>query len=287
MRLCGLDQTYEYLVDVPDSVVREIASAIHVRHIQTPIRAAEPVTRATRVDEVLAHMQRHKYDATPVFPDVADGPDGVTVGPDGTVWRADLERLKAHAEVHALVRPLTSRTLIDSNATLVQLLDRFRDNHTFLLVVGGVGLDGIVTPSDMNKQAGRTHLFMQVSALELALSDLVRSGFRPDNELLGLLPDVRAVRARSRLRRKQEYDEAADLVAALDFQDLLYIEQRVRRHDAISALTSGQIQSLSGFRNRVMHAVLDPASDDSDRLKGLLGHMELIEGLLDSIENDE
>jgi len=40
-----------------------------------------------------------------------------------------------------------------------------------MLVVGGLGLEGIVTPFDMNKQAGRTHLFMQISALEIALSD--------------------------------------------------------------------------------------------------------------------
>lgn len=268
---------------MPDPVVREIASAIHVRHIQTPIRAAAVVTRASRVGEVAANMERHKFDVTTVFP---ESPDQAAAGPDGTLRRVDLDRSDAGDEVGALVRPLTSSTLIDGNASLVQLLDRFRAGHTFMLVVGGVGLDGIVTPSDMNKQAGRTHLFMQVSALELALADLVRAGDWRESELLGHLPANRSARAISLFRKKIASDNAADLVAALDFKDLLYIQQNICEGHVISALTVEQIEGLSGFRNSVMHAVLDPAGDDSERLEGLLGHMELIDRLLNSIHDD-
>ncbi len=49
-------------------------------------------------------------------------------------------------------------------------------------------------------------------------------------------------------------------------------------------LTVEQIRGLSDFRNSVMHAVLDPAGDDGDRLEGLLSYTGLIARLLDSIE---
>jgi hypothetical protein len=274
----------DYGVRVPDPVVKEIASAIHVRHIQTPIGAAEPFTRSCRVAEVLAHMEQHKYDVTPVFRSGADHAEVKSPDPEGTLWRTDLKRLDSAAEVGSVARPLASSALIDSNASLIELLDRFRDAHIFMLVVGGRGLDGIVTPSDMNKQAGRTHLFMQVSALELALAELLRAANHPDSELLEVLPSARAERVRSLLARKQEQDEAADLVAALDFQDLLYLVRTRTALDDLSALSDEQIRGLADFRNRVMHSVLDPAGDEPGRLKHLLTHTALVARLLDSVE---
>jgi hypothetical protein len=268
---------------VPDPIINEIASAIHVRHIQTPMSSAERFTRASRVREVLAHMTRHKYDVTPVFPTGARRAEPKAGDPDGTLWKADLEGLDTAAEVASVVRRLTSSALIDSNATLLELLDRFRDQQVFMLVVGGRGLDGMVTPSDMNKQAGRTHLFMQVSALELALADLIRTAALSDTELLQVLPGTRADRARSLMTRKQKEDEAADLVAALDFQDLLYIERARTAREPLSALTDERIRAFSHFRNSVMHAVLDPAGDDSGRLEHLLSHTALATKLLSSV----
>jgi hypothetical protein len=274
----------DYRVSVPDPVVKEIASAIHVRHIQTPIGATEPFTRSSRVAEVVAHMEQHKYDVTPVFRRGSDHTEAKSADPDGTLWKTDVKNLDPAAEIGSAVRPLASNVLIDSNASLIELLDHFRNEHIFMLVVGGRGLDGIVTPSDMNKQAGRTHLFMQVSALELALAEMVRTANRLDSELLEALPRTRSDRARSLLARKQDKDEAADLVAALDFQDLLYVVRARTTLDELSALSDEHIGGLSDFRNRVMHSVLDPAGDERDRLEHLLTHTALVAQLLESID---
>jgi len=187
------------------------------------------------------------------------------------------------AEVRAAVRPLSSSVLIDSRANLLELLDRFRVQHTFLLVVGSMGLDGIVTPSDMNKQAGRTHLFMHVSALELALADRLRGAAQTEEELLQILPRERAGKVRSRLKKQQRSDQAADLVATFDFEDLLRIERHIGMADIRSLLSSEQIAGLSDFRNRIMHSVLSPAGDGSERLDELLSHTKLVERLLDAI----
>ncbi len=159
---------------MPEPVISEIASAIHVRQIQTSLALAEAFTRDRRVDEVSAFMDQHQHDVAPIFPkhNVHDNFD--PVDPDGTLGRADLESMDPGAEIREAVRPLSGSVLIDSRANLLELLDRFRNEHTFLLVVGSGGLDGIVTPSDMNKQAGRTHLFLHVSALEVALAARLR-----------------------------------------------------------------------------------------------------------------
>lgn len=266
-----------------DPVIKEIVSAIHVRQIQTPIGMAEPFTRDRRVDEVAAHMDRLQYDVTPVFPE-----DGIRDGreqsdPDGTLWRADLTGMGPRVDIRAVVRPLSGNVLIDSRANLLELLDRFRANHRFLLVVGGGGLDGIVTPSDMNKQAGRTHLFMHVSALELAVADRLRAAERSEDDVLQLLSAERAGKVRSRLRRQQESDQSADLVATLDFQDLLLIERQLGTSGLSTLLSTEQVEGLSEFRNRVMHSVLQPAGDTPERLDELLERTELVERLLDAL----
>lgn len=153
------------------------------------------------------------------------------------------------------------------------------------MVVGGQGLEGIVTPSDMNKQAGRTHLFVQVSALEMALSDRVRAENWPDEETLRRLPTKRARRARSRLKAKRSVDEAADLVATLDMEDLLQLAGSSPGLEDLSALDAEQIEGLVTFRNKVVHAVLDPAGDADDRLEQLLAQTALIARLLDSLQS--
>lgn len=252
---------------------------------KTPITAAEVFTKSSQVGDVLTHMHRLKFDVTPVFASGAGHVASTANDPEGTLWRSDIEVGAPTDEVGSFVRPLTSSTLIDGNASLLELLNRFRGAHIFMLVVGSGGIEGIVTPSDLNKQAGRTHLFMEVSALELALADRVRTAGHADDELLGALPRDRASRARSLLARKQERDEAADLVAALDFQDLLNIERRSGGLEVLSALTDDQVRSLSDFRNSVMHAVLDPAGDDSASLRHLLSQTALVACLLNSLHS--
>lgn len=269
-----------------DAVISEIASAIQVRHIQTPLGKAKPFTRASVAGDVLAHMDRNQFDVSPVFPDGADFLDGAPRDPDGLLSKTPLEQLDGSVAVRDVVRPLASSALIDCNASLRHVLGRFREEHTFMLTVGHRGLEGIVTPSDMNKQAGRTHLFMQVSALELGLSDLIRAANLSDEALYRILPGGRATRARGRYKRKMKKDETADLVAALDFQDILHIEKEIGRIESFSSLEDKTISDLADFRNKVMHAVLEPAGDDAERVGVLLSQTGLITSLLDAIETD-
>lgn len=263
-----------------DSAITDITSAIQVRHILTPISEVRRFNRVDRVETVRSHLDANKFDFSPVFSSGASPSAKDTQGrhsADGFVRRIDLTNCEADKPIERLVCPLTSDVLIAAKASLNELLDRFRAKQSFLIVVGSAGLDGIVTPSDLNKQAGRTQLFMQVSALELGLADIVRAMACTDDQLLGLLPKTRAKVAGHRYKRQIEQDEAADLVTALDLQDLLYAcIAKSPADSALSRVTRGQIQHLSRFRNKIMHAVLEPAGDDDVQLKELLDQTKLV-----------
>jgi hypothetical protein len=270
-------------------VITEIASAIHVRHILTPIRDVRWFSRTDRVGTVKAHLDENLFDFTPIFPGGVGQPKAETagglVGPDGLLCRSDLSKLQSDDPVGRLVRPLTSGVLIEAKASLNELIERFGVEQPFMLVVGGGGLEGVVTPSDLNKQAGRTQLFMQVCAVELALADRARASAHSEDELLARLPGKRARAVRSLYKKQRERDEAADLVAALDFQDVLYLFQAQSAADSsFGRLTGRQIQQLSRFRNTIMHAVLEPAGDDDIRLKQLLTDTRLVAELLACVE---
>ena len=265
-----------------DSVIREITSAIHVRQIQTSLRMAETLTRDLPVLQVRDTMKARSYDATPVFPGPAASTHVGAHQPDGMLWARDLEELDPGTCVGEAVLPLSSDVLINGGATLLELMNRFRRGHTFLLAVGAGGIDGIVTPSDMNKQAGRTHLFMHISALELALAEGLRLHDLTEQQVLKSLSSNRVGLVEGRLARQRSSDQASDVISTLDLQDLLELDLQFNRTGTTAHIENAQIQGLSELRNRVMHAVKDPASDDPERLDRLFDHIDLIERLLET-----
>lgn len=269
-----------------DSALADISSAIHVRHIMTPVGRASPFTRFDSVEEVRDHLARNRFDAAPVFPVDSKRQPGRSPGnPDGIVRRDDLDGLVPSELIGIAVQSLRSETLIGGQATLTALLGRFREKQTFLLVVGSSAIEGLVTPSDLNKQAGRTHLFMRVSALELALADIVRKRSKSDEDLLASVDEERARALKSRYAKKASLDEAADLVAAFDLKDLLRVcRVGLLPEPPFAQLTDDQIKQLSDFRNDVMHAVLKPSGDGDVKLSRLLEQDSLITGLVDCAE---
>lgn len=84
---------------MPDPVITDIASAIHVRHILTPINVVRRFTRNDRVQIVRAHLEGNLFDFTPIFPSTAVEPDESAAGspgPDAILSRVDLAQ--AHAD---------------------------------------------------------------------------------------------------------------------------------------------------------------------------------------------
>ncbi len=124
--------------------VQDIAAAFTVGHIQTPVKTALPVGPQDSQGDLVAAMAEAQFDATPVFA------DQVVVG-----YARQRDMRRGGEPVSAVMRPLTAAVLVQSGAPIDRLLQRLLAEQ-FLLVVDGDGISGLVTPSDLNKQAGRT-----------------------------------------------------------------------------------------------------------------------------------
>ena len=96
-------------------------------------------------------------------------------------------------------------------------------DRPFLFVVEGREITGLVTPSDLNKQPGRTYFYLLIANLEIAIAEMVRSHFANQSDALGLISKSRRGSVASRLAELRTGDVDADVVAALDFADLLTV----------------------------------------------------------------
>lgn len=257
-----------------DAVVRDIASAIHVRHIQTPIEQARRITGEVTQQQVASYLMENQFDATPIF-----SPEP-TASVTGLVYREDLDK-RSKQPVEHVRRELEPAVLIDASAPLEDLLGRFDEGQPFLFVIGGRGVTGIVTPSDMNRQAGRVHLFLELSALELAMAQALRDEGGDQERWLTCLHPQAQKRALSEQRKARKQDQAVDLIATLHFRDLLLI---IRSRGGLSGpwrgLTEPQIDSMNDFRISVMHAVRDVTTDSPPRIEQLISTTQLISQLL-------
>ena len=129
----------------------------------------------------------------------------------------------------------------------------------FRFVVDGADVSGFVTRWDLNKQPARTQLYLFLADLEIALASLMRRRYRGGQmAAIENLGSDRAKRIRGRYRAAQRQNREADVVAMLDFEDLLEIsgtDEYLRRR--LGFETSEQweeaINGLGNLRKGVMH----------------------------------
>ena len=91
-----------------------------------------------------------------------------------------------HVEDH--LRHLDDGIMIESNAYLYELIDRFRSTSYYKLVVRGSKIDGIITKSDFLKLPVRVYAFSLISELELLMKRIIQIKWKKDtNGWLDLL----------------------------------------------------------------------------------------------------
>ena len=139
----------------------------------------------------------------------------------GFVSRSDLATGTGTTMVQQVQR-LTAGVLVSGDAPVAELMAYLHD-RPFLFVVEGREITGLVTPSDLNKQPGRTYFYLLIANLEIAIAEMVRSHFANQSDALGLISESRQGSVASRLAELRTGDVDADVVAALDFADLLTV----------------------------------------------------------------
>jgi hypothetical protein len=171
--------------------------------------------------------------------------------------------------------PLTAVALVAGDTPLATLLPALC-RMAFQFVVEGESIGGIVTPSDLNKQAGRSYFYLLLAELEMEMAERVRAGFPDQEDVLTVLPAGRADGIRKRMGEERRDDVLPDVISALDLTDLLNL---VKRSDVLAAALGSRsasafdrevLRPITDLRHRVMHTVRTMASDAPASLAALM-----------------
>lgn len=258
---------------LPGLAYEEIHLAIRVRQCQTAMDQAlafEPESDEARVHD---ELEVAKFDQAPVIQ------GGV---PTGYVLRRELAP-SSRRPVGAVAHPLEPSVMVSADAPLGRALS-WLAAKSFLFVLDGVEISGFVTPSDVNKQPGRTYLFLLIAELELAMSEIVRAHHPDQKDAIELLGRERIPAVHERYEEEQRLNVEADLVSCVQFADLLTITGKSPAcRSAFSASSRSEWDrltgSLDGLRNAVMHPVR-PILNDRRSLKELVELSGRLEALL-------
>ena len=192
---------------MPAPPISRLSDSILIGHLQTPLDDATVLTPSTPVRSGLRELRRGNYDQAPV---VEDGT------PIGFVLAQDLARGRGNVENY--VHPILPHALASESSPLEDALP-WLDETGFLFLLRGQTISGFVVPSDLNKQAGRSYLYLGLTALELRLADLVRVLSR-ERDPLGALAPTAANAVRKRLAARTAANVEADVVAELNLAHL-------------------------------------------------------------------
>jgi len=152
--------------------------------------------------------------------------------------------------------------------------------HGRVFVLGQRGIEEIITRADLEKQPVRLLLFGVISALEMAMLDLIRQSF-PNGAWEARLSEERLRKAREVLQECMARNEEIDLTDCLQICDkvkvLLALEGLTAKWGFDSKSEARKFfDRIQRLRDRLAHAQ-DPASGSSwDKVVSLLEHAETI-----------
>lgn len=224
----------------------QLSDAIVVGHVRTPLEAATVLSATAPTRSALRELARNNFDQAPVVDE-----DGT---PLGFVLRKDLAR--GRGRVFSYVKPILPNALVSDMSPLQSALPWLQLTG-FLYLLTGRDISGFIVPSDLNKQAGRTYLYLGLAALELALADRVRALSRSQNVLDSLRPpEVKGIQ--HRLRRNIDRNVEADVVAEMNLSHLFDIVGSDKDSMALIGVSADAWapfwKPINDLRTRVAHS---------------------------------
>ncbi len=176
----------------------------------------------------------------------------------GYLARADLDK-SSRATIAHVAQPLDIDVLATADAPLQEAIHWFVDSQ-FRLLLEGKEISGLVTPSDLNKQAGRTYFYLLLAELELGLAELIRRRYRNQNDVVRWIQPAHQSSVPKKYASARLANSEADLVSHMYFKDLLLIARSstsIRR--AISDVTPTDwerwAKELNDLRKETAHPV--------------------------------
>jgi hypothetical protein len=252
---------------------QDIAAALTARHLQTRYEELVGFDVNHRASDIHAKLEEAGYDFAPV-----------TEG-DRLVGRIGQHSVAGHTQLRAgdLLERLSPRFLIASNSDVGRVMTWLVDDP-WLLVVDGNRVTGVVTPSDLNRQAGRTYLYLLITDFESRLADSIRRIVGPKSAVT-YLSESRQIKVLELFLELKNGEVEVDEVAAMQLSDLVAIGKKqapIRLEFGVHSAT--EWRTLTGsvirLRHAVMHATrpflsdrigLAQLTEDRTRLQRLLG----------------
>lgn len=252
----------------------DISRTIVVRHIQTPAERLRGFAPEEEVESVRRVLEDGNFDYGPVMRDL-------TV--IGRIARKACGSAPSSSRVGSLAEPLAATMLISADTEISRAIRALAEDP-WLLVVGGRSIAGVITPSDLNRQAARTYFYLLLADFEIRLADVIRTEFLDPDVVLSLVGEETRVEITRRHTVAQAGEVDSDLVAAMDLSDLVNIGARsapVRSAFGTGSRTGWEdiAGPLCEFRNQVMH-LARPMLDDHLGLPRLIRMEERLRALL-------
>jgi hypothetical protein len=160
-----------------------------------------------------------------------------------------------------LVEPLADTHLLSGDSTITEVM-RWLAVDPWLFVIDGQGISGVVTPSDLNRQAGRTYFYLLVAGFEIRLAAETRIAYSDQTEAVASLSAKNQDEVMSMFDSARTRDVEADLVSCMSLSHLVHIgagNSDIRATFGFSSKKTWneEVRPLPDFRNEVMHPAAD------------------------------
>lgn len=231
--------------DVFDETLEGLEAGLRVKHIAAyPLETCDPRARIT---EVRLNPKLKGFDNVPVRDDDSKWIVGVlellNSPPDGVVAEA--------------MRPLSNVRLVSADASLRSYFSNYA-TEDYSLVVGEVGVDGIVTRSDMLKLPVRLLAFSYITHLELLLRDLIRARYGVGNTLWRSKLSVGRRKSLDEEIRKREATrmnpDPLELTQFCDKRTIVAKLLRDEQRDFSRSAFERDLEKIESLRNQIAHA---------------------------------
>lgn len=134
--------------------------AFTAAQIATSISLAECVEYRGDPKEAYDRLIVGRFDQAPVI-DL-----GHVVG-----WVATVDLLSA-PKVKSVLKPLAASAIVSEDASIADVLQLLASKG-FVFIVDQQGLEGFVTPSDLERHAARSHFYLLIAGIEMLLAQII------------------------------------------------------------------------------------------------------------------
>lgn len=218
-------------------------TGITASSIQEPLKycfygeeASEVITELKRLDFDIAGIRKSKEKPILEF-----------------VFTKDLK----NGACEKVAQTIKTEDIISDSTPLIEVLNALNE-RTYLFILNGREISGIITRADLQKPPVRILIFGIISLFEMHMTFLVRNYF-PNESWKKILKEKRIKDAEDIFEKRKERNEVIDLTDCLQFadkRDLVIAKEKMRNHLGLKSKSSTNklLGSIEKIRDKLAHA---------------------------------